>query len=107
MKRIIAVFGGLGLVVVALATASYDAVFMSTYKPAKDSDLGKAQCMICHTSAKGGKLNSYGKDVQAAMKKAKATKLTAAILKSVEGMDSNKDGVKNGDAIKKGELPGK
>lgn len=107
MKRTLAMIGGLGLVMIALATPSFDGVFMSTYKPAKDSAIAKAQCMICHATAKGGKLNSYGKDVQSAMKKAKSTKLTAAILKSVEGLDSNGDGVKNGDAIKKGQLVGK
>lgn len=107
MKRALAIFGSFGIVMIALATASFDAAFMSTYKVQKDSVLGKAQCMICHAGAKGGKLNSYGKDVQAAMRKAKATKLTPAILKSVEGLDSNGDGMKNGDSIRKGELPGK
>ncbi len=63
-----------------------------------------AQCITCHT--KPPERNDYGKDVLAALDKAKTPELTAEILKSVESLDSDKDGVLNGDEIKAGTLPG-
>ncbi|MCE9559096.1 MAG: hypothetical protein K8R88_09110 [Armatimonadetes bacterium] len=106
MKRSLMTMSLLGLTVFALATSAFLGVFTSTYKVKADSNLGKAKCGVCHMSAKGGKLNAYGKDIDAAMKKADSKKMTAAILKSVEGLDSDKDGTNNGAEIKKDSLPG-
>ena len=106
MKKTVFILTTLGLFVFALATGSHMKVFGETYKVKAGSALGDAKCMVCHMTAKGGKLNPYGKDLQAALKKAETKKMTAEILKSVEGLDSNKDGVKNGDSIKKDKLPG-
>ncbi len=100
MKRTIAVVFGLGLVFSACALSTFVSVFNETYKVGKDSTLGKAKCMVCHTSAKGGKLNGYGLDVKAAGGK----KVTAAVLKQVENK-KNKAGVKYIDNIKKDKLP--
>lgn len=90
----------------AFALGNFVPVFTTKYKISKDSKLGKATCMICHTSLKGGKLNPYGEDIKAEMKKEGTHKLTAEVLEKVEKLDSNKNGVKNIDEIKKDQLPG-
>lgn len=51
------------------------------------------------------KLNLYGTDLQKAMTQENTKVLTGSVLKKVEGLDSDKDGVKNGDEIKKDTLP--
>jgi len=81
--------------------------FDKTYAVEKDSVLGKSKCMVCHTDKAGKKLNLYGADLQKAMKAAGSKKLTAAIIKAVEQMDSNGNGKKNIDEIKADALPGK
>ncbi|MER3474838.1 MAG: hypothetical protein C4335_12625 [Armatimonadota bacterium] len=93
-----------GLMVTALATPKYLVVFNKTYPAPKDSALAKAKCTICHV--KGKELNVYGKDLQKALQEKKTKDLTAEILKSVEKLDSDKDGVSNGDELKAGTLPG-
>ena len=105
MRRLLAVFGCAGLAASALTLSSFHKTFEETYKVSANSALGTAKCMVCHMSQKGGKLNAYGKDVQAAMKAAGTKKLTADILKKVEGLDSDKNGVKNGDQIRSGKTP--
>jgi hypothetical protein len=104
MKRGFAVVFGLGLVFSAFALSTYVSVFNENYKVGKDSTLGKAKCLVCHLGPKGGKLNPYGKDVEAAAKKAGGKKVTAPVLKAVEGL-KNKAGVKYIDQIKKDKLP--
>lgn len=106
MKRFLAFSTITACFVFALATVAHDKVFVEHYKISKDSAIGKAKCMACHTSAKGGKLNPYGKDLQTAIKASGQKKLTDAILKAVDKLDSNKNGVSNGDEIKKDHLPG-
>lgn len=93
-----------GLMVGALATPKYLVVFKKTYPAPKDSALTKAKCAACHV--KGKELNVYGKDLQKAMQEKKTKDLTAEVLKSVEKLDSDKDGVSNGDELKAGTLPG-
>jgi hypothetical protein len=94
----------LGLMVTAVATPKMQPLFNKTYPSPKDSPLAKAKCMACHV--KGKELNVYGKDVQKAMQEKKTKDLTAEILKSIEKLDSDKDGVSNGDELKAGTLPG-
>jgi hypothetical protein len=106
MKRIIMLFGILGTAALAMALSSYGKVFDTKYNIAKDSKLDKAACAVCHVGAKGGKLNAYGKDMEAAMKAAGTKKLTPDILAKIENLDSNKNGVKNIDDIKKDQNPG-
>jgi hypothetical protein len=106
MKRFATVIGLSGLAAMAFALSSYSKVFNEAYKVGKDSHLAKAACGVCHVSAKGGKLNAYGLDVQTVMKAAGTKKMSADILKKVDGMDSDKDGVKNGDEIGKDRMPG-
>ena len=93
-----------GLMVTAVATPKMQPLFNKTYPSPKDSALAKAKCTTCHV--KGKELNVYGKDVQKAMQAKKTKDLTADILKSIEELDSDKDGVSNGNELKAGTLPG-
>ncbi|MCC7434442.1 MAG: hypothetical protein IT363_07135 [Methanoregulaceae archaeon] len=106
MKRLLTVSMIAGLGALAMAFAPIGKAFDDHYKVAKDSGLKKAACAVCHVSPKGGKLNPYGLDMQAEMKKAKSKKLTPAILKELENLDSDKDGKKNIDEIKADSNPG-
>jgi hypothetical protein len=96
-----------GLSLSAWAVGTFIKVFDSTYNIQKGSSLGKAKCMVCHSEPNGKKMNPYGSDLKAAMKAANTKKLTVEVLKSVENLDSNGDGVKNIDEIKADKLPGK
>lgn len=89
----------------AFALPTFTKVFTSTYPAPKDSALAKANCAACHIGM-SPKLNAYGKDQAAALKAKKTKTLTPAILKSLDKLDSDKDGVKNGVELKKGTLPG-
>jgi hypothetical protein len=104
MKRLISTTAIFGLAVAAFSLGSFLKVANDTYKFPASSAAAMAKCSLCHTSKMGGKLNAYGLDVKGALKGSKT--MTAAVLKSVEGLDSNKDGTKNGDALKAGKLPG-
>lgn len=98
----------LGLVLcasAAMAHPEFVSTFNAKYKPAAGSDLAKSPCAICHVGFTKV-LNPYGVDLQKAMKAAKATKLTPAVLAKVENLDSDKDGAKNIVEIKAGKLPG-
>ncbi|MFI5385340.1 MAG: hypothetical protein ACHQ50_04380 [Fimbriimonadales bacterium] len=108
MKRLITTSGILCFAIAALAMGSYLKVAKDTYKFPDSSPAGKAMCMLCHTTKMGGAthLNAYGLDLKAALT-AKGTKtITPAILHSIDNLDSNKDGVKNGASLKEGKLPG-
>ena len=104
MKRMITTTAIFGFAVAAFSLGSFLKVATDTYKFPANSPAANAKCTLCHTSKMGGKLNAYGLDVKAALKGSRS--ITPAALKSVEGLDSNKDGVKNGDALKAGKLPG-
>jgi hypothetical protein len=104
MKRILSTGLILGFAVAALALGSFTKVAQETYKFPTGSAAASAKCSLCHTSKMGGKLNSYGADLKASLKGVKT--LTPAALHAIDGLDSNKDGVKNGDALKTGKLPG-
>src|ERR1043166_4577674 len=106
MKRFTTTTAIAALTVCAFALSSFVSVFQGAYKLSDDSPLVKAKCSLCHTSKAGGKLNAYGKDLQAALRKANTKKLTGEIIRSVDGLDSNKNGVKNGDEIRGGKMPG-
>lgn len=108
MKRILTATALVATAVVALGSASFTKVTKDTYKIKPTSAAGKAGCMLCHTMkvpTKGNCAeNSYGKDLTVAMGKDKT--FTAAHLKKVENLDSDKDGVKNGAELFAGTLPG-
>jgi hypothetical protein len=89
-----------------LASAKPDQgnAFKALYAPKEDSALGKAGCLVCHAEMKDlKKLNPYGADLKKQLEK---TQDITAALKAIEGLDSDKDGVKNIDEIKAGTLPG-
>lgn len=96
----------MALAVFAFALSTFTKTFTTTYKIEKTSKLGKAMCGTCHVGAKGGKLNPYGTDLMKAMTAAKTKKLSLEILKKVENLDSDGDGMKNLDEIKKDRFPG-
>lgn len=103
--KLFAMAGGLMvLATTAWALPPMVKVFDATYKPAKNSALKKAECVTCHIAKGKIKLNPYGEDVKKDLAGSKT--LTAEILKKVEALDSDKDGVSNIDEIKAGTLPG-
>jgi hypothetical protein len=92
----------------ALGKAADTAVFRQAYGAyiKEGTDLAKAMpCLVCHDKMPATKtgLNPYGQD-QA--KAAAGKPITAAILRSIEKLDSDKDGVNNLDELKAGTLPG-
>jgi cytochrome c2 len=106
MNKLIAIGSTLGIAAFAISLSMYVKPFDTTYKVAKGSNLDKAACTVCHTSSKGGKLNGYGTDLKAVMKAENSKKLTAGMLLKIEAKDSDGDGVKNIDEIKKDQNPG-
>lgn len=103
--RLAAMAGGLMiLATTAFALPPMAKVFEATYKPAKNSALKKADCVICHVAKGKTKLNPYGEDIKKELAGSKT--LTPEILKKVESLDSDKDGVSNIDEIKADTLPG-
>ena len=106
MKRLVGIGTTLGIVAMAMSFGMFSKPFEANYKVAKGSELNKAACGVCHAGAKGGKLNGYGADLAAAMKAKSSKKLTPEILAMVESKDSDGDGVKNIDEIKKDKNPG-
>lgn len=97
------------LTIVALACAmpEYLDAFNKRYLVKPGSNLGKAKCVICHNSMDGGARNPYGKDVESALKRLKHAAVDDEVLKTVEPLDSNKNGIKNLDEILADRLPGK
>lgn len=106
MKRLLSAVALLGVAGMVFALSTFNKTFNENYKVKPDSKLGKLACMVCHTGAHGGKLNPYGVDVKSAMKTANVRKVTTEVLKAVEGLDSDKDGMKNGEEIRKDRNPG-
>lgn len=106
MKRLLFTCILIGTFAMAMALTAFSKVFQEKYHVKKGSNLEVAACMVCHVKEKGGKLNSYGKDIATAMKAANTTKMTPAILAKVENLDSNKNGKKNIDEIKADKNPG-
>lgn len=104
MKRSLLLIATAALFASAFALGTFSPVFVKKYSIKKDSNLGKAGCLVCHASAKGGKLNPYGKDLKEALGGSK--KLTPEALAKIEDKDSNGNGVKNIDEIKADKLPG-
>ena len=105
MKRLLTTSVILGFTVAAFALGSFLKVAQDTYKFPANSPAANAKCTLCHVSKMGGsKLNAYGTDLKAALKGAKT--ITPAILHSIDNLDSNKSGQKNGEKLKAGKLVG-
>jgi hypothetical protein len=88
----------------ALAKVGYNKAVDEAYKLKAGSAFDQLACLACHTPA--SKVNPYGADLKKAMTAAKAKALTAAVVKKIDGLDSDKDGAKNGAEIKAGTNPG-
>ncbi|MEJ5170689.1 MAG: hypothetical protein WHU10_06850 [Fimbriimonadales bacterium] len=101
MRKTLTTLSAAALGVLALAGPAWVGLFEKQYNVKPGSNLKKAKCAVCHT--KGKELNAYGKDLEKALKGAK--KPTAETFKAVEQLDSDKDGVKNIDAIKADKVP--
>ena len=106
MKRLLFTCLTISAVAMAMAFSTFSKAFTETYKVKAGSNLANAACGVCHVKKTGGKLNAYGKDLQAAMKKDNSKKLTAEILGKVDNLDSNKNGKKNIDELKADVNPG-
>ena len=103
--RVGLMIGLTGLSTVALALPSFVKVFDTTYSIKKDSALGKASCAVCHIG-KTMKLNPYGTDMKKVLSEAKTKALSESILKKLDSLDSDKDGVTNKKEIQADTLPG-
>lgn len=91
----------------SLAMPAFMMELKTTYKVKAGSNIDKAGCALCHAAKTDFKhFNAYGQDLRKLMEDAKAAKLTADIIHKADDLDSNKDGVKNGDEIKADTLPG-
>lgn len=104
-KRIILIGSVLGVAAAVSASSEFLETFMSTYKVAENSALGEKSCGICHVSDSDFKLNPYGKQVAHELVASGASEVTPAILKKVELLDADKDGISNIDRIKAGQPP--
>lgn len=87
------------LTAAAYATSEFFDVFKKTYKPKSGTAIAKAGCSVCHVSGDYEKFNPYGTALKGKPKTAKS-------LKSIEKLDSDKDGFSNIKEIKAGTLPG-
>ena len=105
LSRIGLTTGMMALATAALALPTFFKDFQTTYSIKKGSALDNASCTVCHIG-KSPKLNPYGEDLKKLMGAEKVKKLSAEIHKKAEGLDSDKDGVKNIDEIKADTLPG-
>ena len=94
-----------GLATWAVAKPPDTTLFKQVYAPKEGSDLAKANCVVCHAKMPPTKteLNPYGSDIG---KTAAGKAVDEKILRSIEKLDSDKDGFTNLDEIKAGTLPG-
>ena len=106
MKRTLTVAIALAAFSLAVAMPPFPKAFQAHYKIKKESKLFKTNCAVCHTTPGGGKLNPYGHDLQEAIRALKTKTVTPEALKRIEKLDSDKDGTKNIDEIKRDTNPG-
>ncbi|HEX3776606.1 MAG TPA: thrombospondin type 3 repeat-containing protein [Polyangiaceae bacterium] len=89
-----------GLAAVATATIAADGRAFPEYRRYFQVSYGKlVPCELCHTSGGGTERNGYGRDWQ-------RHKEDLAAFKSIESLDSDGDGISNGDEIRQGSNPG-
>lgn len=107
LVRLGAVAGVGVLCAAALAMPTYTKVVTLHYKVKKGAAIEKAGCALCHLSkTKLKEYNPYGADLKKVMEEAKTKTLTPDLLKKIDTIDSDKDGVKNGEELTAGTLPG-
>jgi uncharacterized membrane protein len=91
---------------VSLASGEYMDTFLSHYGLNDVAEFGERSCGICHVSDSDFAFNPYGKDMRKAFTDTGATEVTEALLVSLEGLDSDGDGVSNGEEITAKTFPG-
>ena len=106
MKRMLGLLGALGLAAVAAAFLTFEKPFYAHYGVKDGSKIDNMKCLPCHEKITGGKLNPYGLDMQAEMKKQSTKRLTPSVLNAIDKMDSDKDGMANGEEVRKDRNPG-
>lgn len=79
--------------------------FIKNAKIKPTSPLAQAQCALCHV-ANGTARNPFGRDLGAAMKAARTREVSAAVLKKISTLDSDKDGATNAKELAANTLPG-
>jgi hypothetical protein len=94
------------LATTALATPVIQNGFKAICQPKPGTALFQAQCRDCHVVAGEKKLNPFGLDVQAELKKQHSTTFTPAIWQKLGARDSDHDGASNSKEIAAGTLPG-
>jgi hypothetical protein len=108
--KVMIVAGLVAMAVGGTALTGFMKTFQSTYAIAKDSHLSKEKCMTCHDTKLPTKakhvLNAYGLALQKEMKAEGTKKLNEDVLEKVGKLDSDGDGMRNADEIKKDRLPG-
>ncbi len=99
----LAVAAGLLLLTATAAALPSDlTTFRNLYSPREDTALGKAGCLICHTTTPPTKqVNPYGADLAR-----QGTTRAEAAFRAIEKLDSDKDGFTNIAEIRAGTLPG-
>jgi hypothetical protein len=97
---------GVMLATTALATPVIQNGFKAICKPKPGTALFQAQCRDCHVVAGEKKLNPFGLDVQAELKKQHSTTFTSAMWQKLGPRDSDHDGASNSKEIAAGTLPG-
>lgn len=105
-QRALTVLALVAMGTMALASIKMQGDFTKLVKPAPESELAKASCLVCHTAMGKKDLNGYGKDLAAALKAMKKKDLSQAVLNRIAKLDSDKDKVSNGDELKAGTNPG-
>jgi uncharacterized membrane protein len=105
IRMLAAVLCLLTLAMAAEAKPEFLDVLTSTYKPYSQA-LAARGCANCHVSNSDLGMNPFGKQVKQALHASGGLKLTAAILKSVEGQASNPGDISNIDKIQQGLAPG-
>ena len=97
------IFATMAAAAIAYPTLIKD--FEAFYKIDDKNALKKETCNVCHVG-KSPKFNPYGQDMKKVFGELKVKKMTVDVAKKLDELDSDKDGVKNGEEVKAGTLPG-
>lgn len=90
----------------AFARPNYCQAFLQNYQARPNGALASAKCNICHAGNDKSVRNAYGKDLQKALGKARASNPEAlAAMKKIENNPSTDKKTKYVDRIKADKLP--
>lgn len=94
------------LAAVGQAQPSFMDLFRKYYKIAPDSQLFKAECLVCHGPEGHAVKNFFGKQLMSRIDKSKDRILSEDILVEVEPIDADGDGYTDIEEILSGTFPG-